>query len=158
MSVNENEVAFAGATGIHPRAKPTWQRIWRLVRPLLLVAMAMHVGFFAALALLAPVSGANVALLCTAMTLVVAASVCCVGKNWRENSTDPKSAKRWMTAGYFCVPCYQVLAIVVGGRMGLLTPHLTRLLGNTVLAAALMGVATFALPGRVWRKKTADTV
>jgi hypothetical protein len=132
--------------------KPTWERIWRLTRPLLLVAMVVHVGFFAALSLMAPVAGADVALLCTAMTIVVVGSVYCVGKHWRERGNDAHSAKRWMTAAYFCVPAYQVLAIVVGGRMGLLTTHLVRLLGNTVLASALLGVVIFALPGRIWKR------
>ncbi len=135
------------------RSKPSWERIWKLTRPLLIVAMLMHVGFFAALALMAPVRGADVAVLCTAMTVVVALSVYCVGRHWRERLSDAKAARQWLTAGYFCIPVYQVLAVIVGGRMGLLSTHLVRLLGNTMLVGALLGVAIFALPGRVWHKR-----
>ena len=46
-----------------------------MTRPLMIVAMLMHVGFFAALSLMAPIHGADVAVLCTAMTVVVALSV-----------------------------------------------------------------------------------
>ncbi len=127
-----------------------------MTRPLMIVAMLMHVGFFAALSLMAPIHGADVAVLCTAMTVVVALSVYCVGRHWRDRWTDLKSARRWLTAGYFCIPCYQVLAVIVGGRMGLLTTHLVRLIGNTVLVGALLGVAIFALPGRVWHGKKKD--
>jgi len=137
-----------------PRPRPSWDRIWRLTRPLFFVAMAMHVGFFAALSLMAPVQGADVAALCTLMTVVVALSVYCVGRHWRERSNDMPAARRWMIAAYFCIPCYDVLAIVVGGRMGLLTTHLVRLLGNAVLFGALLGLAIFLLPGRVWQRKS----
>jgi hypothetical protein len=140
-----------------PRPKPSWDKIWRVTRPLFVVAMLMHIGFFAALALMAPVQGADVALLCTAMTVVVALSVFCVGQHWRDRGTDLTSARRWLTAAYFCIPCYDVLAIVVGGRMGLLNTHRVRLLGDAVLTGALLGLAIFLLPGRVWQKRKRDS-
>lgn len=113
----------------------------------------MHVGFFAALAFMAPVRGADVAVLCTAMTAVLVLSVYCIGRHWRDRWTDLNSARRWMAAGYFCIPVYQVLAILVGGRMGLLTTHRVRLLGDTVLVGALLGVAMFLVPSRLLRRK-----
>lgn len=135
------------------RYRPSWEKIWHLIKPLLIVAILMHVAFFAALALMAPIKGAEVAVLCTLMTVVVVASVYCVARHWRDRWTDPNTARHWMTAGYFCIPAYQVLAIVVGGRMGLLNTHLVRLLGDTVLVGALLGVAIFALPPRIWRMR-----
>jgi hypothetical protein len=117
--------------------------------------MVMHVGFFAAIAMMAPVRGADVAVLCTLMTVVIALSVYCVGRHFRERWTDLRTARRWMTAGYFCIPVYQCLAIVVGGRLGLLTTHLVRLLGDTVLVGALLGAATFLIPWRMWHRKNA---
>lgn len=116
----------------------------------------MHVLFFAALALMAPIHGADVALLCTAMTALIGAACYCVAQHWRNRRTDMRAAKRWLTAGYFCVPMYQVLAIVVGGRLGLLTTHLVRLLGDTVIIGALLGLAIFMLPDRVWSSRKGD--
>lgn len=134
------------------RQPPSWETIWRVTRPLLVVALLMHIGFFAALAFMAPIHGADVAVLCTAMTGMIGAAVYCVAQHWRHRWTDMRSARRWLTAGYFCIPVYQVLAIVVGGRLGLLTTHLVRLLGDTVLVGALLGVAMFLLPPSLWQK------
>lgn len=133
------------------RQPPSWEKIWQVTRPLLIVALLMHVLFFAALALMAPIRGAEVAVLCTAMTALIGAAVYCVAQHWRHRLTDLRAAKRWLTAGYFCIPVYQVLAIVVGGRLGLLSTHLVRLLGDTVIVGALLGLAIFMLPDRIWR-------
>jgi energy-converting hydrogenase Eha subunit A len=130
---------------------PSWETIWRITRPLLLVTLLMHVMFFAVLAVMAPIRGADVAILCTLMTALIGAACYCVAQHWRHRRTDMRAAKRWLTAGYFCIPAYQVLAIVVGGRLGLLTTHLVRLLGDTVVVGALLGLAIFLLPDRVWR-------
>lgn len=115
--------------------------------------MLMHIGFFTALALMAPVHGADVAVLCTAMIAVLVVSVYCIGRHWRDRPNNMPSARRWMVAGYFCIPVYQVLAILVGGRMGLLTTHRVRLLGDTVLIGALFGAALFFIPQRLLRKR-----
>lgn len=140
-----------------PPQPPSWDIIWRVTRPLLLAALLMHFVFFAALAFMAPIHGADVAVLCTAMTALIGVAVYCVAQHWRNRRTDMRAAKRWLTAGYFCIPIYQVLAIVVGGRLGLLSTHLVRLLGDTVIVGALLGLAIFLLPDRVWRsRKSSD--